>query len=273
MLIAVDTGASKTLIASMDSSGKIIAKTQFPTPKNTNEYVTGVQNAITELIGMETPTAIAVALPGVVKNGIALSCPNLGWTNFDIRPPLIARFPSVPVLVENDANLAGLGETQSLIPMPKFSLYVTVSTGIGTGFTTNGAIDPSLRLSEGGNILVEYDGIPRRWETFAAGSAIRKAYGKYARDITSKRTWDHIADRISRGFLAIIPLTQPDVIIIGGSMGTYFEHYGEQLQNILREKLPAHIPCPPIHQAKHPEEAVIYGCYYHAHTHLSHRKS
>ena len=53
-----------------------------------------------------------------------------------------------------------------------------------------------------------------------------------------------------------------DVIIIGGSVGTYFDRYHEYLEGILVEHLPAHIPCPKIVQAQHPEEAVIYGCYY-----------
>lgn len=269
MLIAVDTGASKTLIARLTADGKITAQIQFPTPKDTTEYLSEIQVTISDLVGGKQPKAIVVALPGVIKDGIASSCPNLGWLNFDVRPSLKKLFPNTPIFVENDANLAGLGETRLLHPQPAFSLYVTVSTGIGTGFTTNGKIDPSLRLSEGGSMLVEYDGVPRRWETFAAGSAIYKAYGKYARDITSKRTWYHIADRISRGFLAVIPLTQPDVIIIGGSMGTYFDKYKDELQILLQEKLPPHITCPPIIQAKHPEQAVIYGCYYHGLTLLT----
>jgi predicted NBD/HSP70 family sugar kinase len=147
---------------------------------------------------------------------------------------------------------------------PNQSLYVTVSTGIGSGIITNGHINDSLRNSEAGHALVEYDGVVQEWEKFASGRAVYKTYGKYAHDITNKRIWNQIADRISRGFLAVIPILQPDVIIIGGSMGTYFAKYGERLQNILKEKLPSHIPCPKFVQAKHPELAVIYGCYYYA---------
>lgn len=69
---------------------------------------------------------------------------------------------------------------------------------------------------------------------------------------------------MSRGFLAVIPVIQPDVIIIGGSIGTYFDQYQAQLKGILKEKLPPHIPLPKLVQAKHPEQAVIYGCYYYA---------
>ncbi|NCS83274.1 ROK family protein, partial [Candidatus Saccharibacteria bacterium] len=61
-----------------------------------------------------------------------------------------------------------------------------------------------------------------------------------------------------------IPVLQPDVIIIGGSIGTYFERYDSDLTAILKDKLPDHIGLPRLVQAQHPEEAVIYGCYYYA---------
>lgn len=35
MLIAIDTGATKTLIASISSSGQILSTELFPTPKKT----------------------------------------------------------------------------------------------------------------------------------------------------------------------------------------------------------------------------------------------
>lgn len=270
MLIAVDTGGTKTLVACFGTDGAIVSELKFPTPKSKASYITHLRQAITEVIGVHKPTVIAVAMPGIVKDGVAVWCNHLGWKNFDVRTPLAEHFPGVPVLVENDANLAGLAETRVLSPTPVSSLYVTVSTGIGTGIMTNGHIDDGLRHSEGGRALVEFDGVVREWESFAAGSAIYETYGKYARDITSKRTWNQIADRISRGFLAVVPIIQPDVIIIGGSIGTYFSQYGTQLQNILREKLPPHIPCPLFLQAQHPEKAVIYGCYYYALDELPH---
>lgn len=111
-------------------------------------------------------------------------------------------------------------------------------------------------------MLVEYDGIVNEWENFASGFAIRRDYGKFARDIHDKKTWKVIADKISRGFLVLIPLLQPDVIIIGGSIGTYFDRYETELESILSKRLPPHITRPDFRQALHPEEAVLYGCYY-----------
>lgn len=264
MIVAIDTGGTKTLVTAFSQGGIAGEKIKFPTPPDQNDYLELLKETLHKTYGGQRVEAIVIAMPAIVKNGVAVWCNNLHWKDFDVASALKGVLGDTPIWVENDANLAGLAETRSREPMPLSSLYVTVSTGIGTGITTNGVIDPGTRLSEGGRMLVEYNGRVREWESFASGKAIYKAYDQYARDITSKRTWNEIADRISRGFLAAIPLLQPDIIIIGGSIGTYFDHYSERLETILRSHLPPHIPCPIIVSAKHPEEAVIYGCYYHA---------
>lgn len=264
MLVTVDTGGTKTLIAPFEQSGVMGEIIKFPTPRAQDEYVALLRKMLQENFGDKLVEALVVALPGIVKDGIAIWCNNLEWRNFDARTALAGVLGDVPILIENDANLAGLAETRILDPMPLSSLYVTISTGIGTGVITNGHIDPGLRYSEGGRALVEFRGKVQEWEDFASGNAIYEEFNTYARDITSSHIWSQIADRISRGFLAAIPIIQPDTVIIGGSIGTYFEHYGAELESILRQKLPSHIPCPVFQAARHPEQAVIYGCYYYA---------
>jgi len=264
MLVTVDTGGTKTLIASFEEDGTIRDTLRFPTPKSEVEYIKQLRTKLEEKYGGEKVEAVVVALPGIVKNGVAIWCNNLAWENFDAQHALSGILGGVPIIIENDANLAGLAETRTLDPIPSSSLYVTISTGIGTGIITNGSIDPGLRYSEGGRTLVEFNGTIREWESFASGKAIHETYGRYARDITDEKTWEDIADRISRGFLAIIPVLQPEVVIIGGSIGTYFSNYAGSLEAILRRALPSHISCPRFLQATYPEEAVVYGCYYYA---------
>ena len=265
MIVAIDTGATKTLVTSFGKNGVMGEQVKFSTPKEPMDYVQELKSTLVALFGDKKVDVIVIASPGVIKNDSYTMNPNLpAWVGFNIRSKMAGVLGNAPILFENDANLAGLGETRQLRKIPAQALYVTVSTGIGSGIITDGHINVALRNSEAGHALIEYDGVVREWESFASGKAIYKAYGKYARDINNKRIWNQIAERISRGFLAVIPILQPDIIIIGGSIGTYFEKYGEQLQNILVEKLPAHINCPKFIQAKHPELAVIYGCYYYA---------
>lgn len=273
MLVTVDTGGTKTLITQFDQKGQIGEVIKFPTPKNQNDYIKVLREILQKNYDSQQVEAVVVGLPGIVKNGVAVWCNNLGWKDFEAGSLLKGVLGEAPVLIENDANLAGLAETRILDPIPLSSLYVTVSTGIGTGVITNGQIDPGLRHSEGGRSLVEFEGVVREWESFASGKAIRTTFGQYARDITSDKIWRQIADRISRGFLAIVPVIQPDIVIIGGSIGAFFDKYGSELENILRQKLPPHIPCPRFIQASHPEYAVIYGCYYYAVDHLSRHTS
>jgi predicted NBD/HSP70 family sugar kinase len=271
MIVTIDTGGTKTLIAQFGPDGPVGSSIKFPTPQNKDDYVALVRKTLQETFADQPVEAVVVGIPGIIKNGVALWCNQLEWKDFDVVAAFTGVLGAAPILVENDANLGGLGEARLLDPIPTSVLYVTISTGIGTGIITNGRIDPGLRLSEGGQMLVEFEGKVRQWESFASGQAILATYGKYARDITDPATWEGIADRISRGFLDIIPLVQPDIVIVGGSMGTHFEKYRTLLEKDLQEKLPPHIPCPRFVAAQHPEKAVIYGCYYYAVDYLASR--
>jgi glucokinase len=264
MIVAVDTGGTKTLIARFDENGSINKTLKFPTPADQQEYVSLLRSTLEKEFNDHPVEALVIGLPGIIKDGVAIWCENLQWKDFDARKAFTGTLEGVPVYIENDANLAGLAETRVINPLPLSALYVTFSTGIGTGVVTSGQIDPGLRHSEGGHMLIEYAGKLQEWEDFASGRSIYHAFGHFASEITSPEAWAEIADRISRGFLTIIPLLQPEVVIVGGSIGTYFNRYEETLRKILDEKLPVHITRPRFIQAAHPEQAVVYGCYYYA---------
>lgn len=265
MIITIDTGGTKTLVAGFNTDGSRGKTVKFATPANPDEYTSQLRSVLQEHFRDENIDAISLALPGVIKDKTAVWFGNLNWKNFDAEAALAGVLgDNIPLLVDNDANLAGLAETRSLNPMPYSSLYATISTGIGVGLTINGKIDPGMSRSEAGHIVLEYEGALDKWEKFASGKSLYNRYGKFARDITDPEDWQDISDRISRGFLAVIPIIQPDVIIIGGSIGTYFDRYGSYLQALLKDRLPSYLDCPPFYQAKDPEEAVIYGCYHNA---------
>ncbi|MFZ1458724.1 MAG: ROK family protein [Candidatus Saccharimonadales bacterium] len=263
MLITVDTGGTKTLVATFNRHGKLVQSERFPTPKDPQEYIELVASTITTLSEGKELDAISVAVPGMVRGMTAVWCPNLGWENVPVGTRLKKHF-SCPIFLENDANLAGLAETRALAHIPDVCLYVTVSTGIGTGIIVDGKLHPGFNNSEAGHMMLEYDGRMREWEKFASGRSIKSTYGKFARDIHDRHVWDQIADKISRGLGALIPLFNPEIIIIGGSIGTYFDRYDHSLRTHLRHYLNDHLALPEIRQAIHPEEAVIYGCYYYA---------
>lgn len=272
MIVAVDVGGTKTLVADFDSDGTPGKQARFLTPHNEMTFLTELINLIKE--NYPDPSeidALCIGLPGRIRDTELEFAANLGWKHIAIQEQLSEHL-KCPIYVENDANLAGLAESRQLGDRDHQGacLYITISTGIGTGVIVNGAIDTSLHQSEGGHMILEYQGKLQEWEAFASGKSIHEIYGKYAHDIKEQSVWNEIADRISRGLLALIPVIRPNAIIIGGSIGTYFESYYQKLEEIIRSHLSPPVDPPTILPARHPEEAVIYGCYYYAVAQLTH---
>jgi glucokinase len=100
-----------------------------------------------------------------------------------------------------------------------------------------------------------------KWEHFASGKAIYEHFGKKAKDIHDADDWRYIVRHLALGFFELIAVCQPDLIIIGGSIGTYFDRYGKLLHEELQKYRIPVVAIPPIVQAQRPEEAVVYGCY------------
>ncbi len=263
MIIAIDTGGTKTLIARFDEVGNKEIITKFPTPRDISEYLEAVATHIKEYTGEKPLTALAVAMPGPIRDQKVLRTPNIGWSDFDVIRDLGNYFPDVPVFLQNDAALAGLAEAREFNPA-KLSLYVTLSTGAGGGISYNGHLFPEFDRFEVGSMRVEYEGQLQRWEDIASGKRFYERHGQYGSDVTDPAIWQNYAERVAVGLQILISLLEPDHLIIGGSMGTHYAKYAEQLKAILEERIAKHMAVTTISQAVHPEEAVIYGCYYYA---------
>lgn len=260
MYLGIDVGGTKTLVATLDDQGVICQREKFPTSKNYAGWRDDLAD-IVEKISTTTFTACGVAVPGRVDRirGIGLDMGNLPWHDVPVKLDL-QKLLDCPVVVENDANLAGLSEAM-LVKEYRRVLYVTISTGIGTGFIVDREIDPSFADSEGGQMLLEYHDKLTPWEDFASGRAIVTRYGKQASEITDKATWKHIAHDIALGLINLIAIVQPEIIILGGSVGAHYVKYSESLQEALTHYATPLVPIPHIKQASRPEEAVVYGCY------------
>jgi predicted NBD/HSP70 family sugar kinase len=262
MLVAVDTGGTKTLVAVFDTDGVIVAKQKFPTPVDVTDYLAELTKTIDDLISTPDITCISIALPGTIVDGRMVWAGNLGWHDTDMRALLGGHY-SCPIIVENDANLAGLAEARAFTPIPDKCLYITISTGIGTGIITNGKIDSNFSTSEGGEIIIEHDGTLQFWEKFASGKALLEKYGMLASDITDPAVWEEVAHNVAAGLLVHCPILRPDIVIIGGGVGAHFDKFGPRVTEILVDTMKDMYHTKVV-KASHPEEAVIYGCYYHA---------
>lgn len=263
MIVTIDTGGTKTLIASFTGAGEKRIITKFPTPRDVTEYLEAVVSAIRESTDVSTIRAIAVAIPGPIRDQKVLRTPNIGWSDFDVISDLGAYFPGVPMFLQNDAALAGLAEAREFDPA-ELSVYVTLSTGAGGGISYNGHLFPEFDRFEVGSMRVEYEGRLQRWEDVASGKSFYERHSQYGSDVDDPVIWQDYAERVAVGMQILISLLEPDHLIIGGSMGTHYAKYADKLHAILDERIAKHMAATTISQAVHPEEAVIYGCYYYA---------
>lgn len=262
MIVAVDTGGTKTLVAVFNTDGKVVAKQKFPTPADLDQYLAELKSTVDSMTAEQEITCLSIALPGTIVNGQMIWAGNLGWKDIDMHA-LLSDHYECPIIVENDANLAGLAETRALEHIPQVCLYITVSTGVGTGIISNGRIDPEFSTNEGGQIVLEHEGAFKRWESFASGKAIYEKYGKLASEIDDETAWREIGMNVARGLLATSALIRPDIVVIGGGVGTHFDKFkAPLLETLTTNTIDKYVPL--VIRAAHPEEAVVYGCYYHA---------
>lgn len=260
MIIAVDTGGTKTLVARFTEAGYPEQVVKFPTPKEIDQYLQRVTDHIHIVANGQSFDTISIALPGVVRDGVALWCPNLNWRNVPIHSLLKERFPTANIIVANDANMAGLASMHRLDTMPRCGLYVTIGTGVGTSVVLNGEIIPALSDCEGGHMIVPYNEKSHIWEHIASGRALHTTFGDLS-SATLPEVWSDIAERIAAGLQPLVAFTQPDIIVIGGSISSFVDYFIDTLYGLLAERLPAGIAVPKIISAPHSEEIVLYGCY------------
>lgn len=262
MYVGVDIGGTKTLVAVLDEHGVITEHSKFPTPHDYSEFLRDLSKVIAGLKAKEFAAgAVGIPAPSIDReHGVGINFSNLPWRNV----PILQDTEDIchcPIAIENDAKLAALSEAMLLKGKYKKVLYVTISTGIGIGLVVDGIIDTSIGDGGGRTILLEHDGKIMPWEDFAGGRAIVARYGKKASEISDEATWKAICRDLAKGFIHLIALMQPEVIVIGGGVGTYFDRYGKLLQTEIENYQIPLIKLPVLVEAQRPEEAVVYGCY------------
>ena len=137
MILAIDIGGTKTLIALFSKRGRILRRRKFKTAQGSKTFVHELTNNLSDFTHRKI-TGVVVAIPGVVQKNYSVSFGNRKWDNIDLITPLKELF-DCPIWFENDANLAVLYEGFRL---PGRTVFLTFSTGIGGGISDRNRIAP-----------------------------------------------------------------------------------------------------------------------------------
>lgn len=217
--------------------------------------------------------AIAVASPGPLdpRSGTILATPNIPeWVDFPLAGSLSEKF-GVPVFVENDANLAGLGEWKYGAGRGHHNvLYITVSTGVGGGVIIE---DHLLQGEHGlaaelGHITIDPDGPlcscgkSGHVESYAAGpgivryvrerlaagaqSVLRPDPGLSAHDVADAANQGdplgcealaRAGEHLGIGLANFLHIFDPSIVIFGGGVSQSGDCLFEPMRRSLRERV------------------------------------
>jgi predicted NBD/HSP70 family sugar kinase len=267
-ILAVDLGATHGRLAVLDGAATPLAERAIETQIHTgpDQVLDRSCTILLELLEEcqrkpATVCGIGIGIPGPVNSATsrAVQPPIMpGWHDFPIKEAVQARI-AAPVLVENDANLMALAESQLNYPNSPSMLYVKVATGIGAGIVIAGEIYDGV---DGGAGDIGHIKIPAAagyrcncgsegcLAAVASGSAIARrladAHGATSSRDVVRLVQNGVADavtatrdagRLIGGVLATaVSLLNPGVLVLGGDMAQTNEHFLLGLREVLYQQ-------------------------------------
>ena len=167
--VGIDLGGTFVKAALVSENGEIVFKNKLPIGFTTKKQT--ILNTIAQIIQetIDKATAaqlnvdgIGIGTPGIIYEGVVLGgSENLdGWENLDLVTYFSEVF-NLPVKVDNDANLMGLGEFHyGAAKSCTDVVFLTIGTGIGGAVIINGALYGGYknRGTELGHIVMQHSG-------------------------------------------------------------------------------------------------------------------
>jgi glucokinase len=170
-VIGVDLGGTNVRACAYSENGEPAGR-KFENPSRGQDGVQAVIESVASTIQQAiagascSPKAIGLAIPGHINNkqGIVRWSPNFGhevngvfepWKDIPIREPL-SKLVDLPLFMDNDANMAALGEYRFGTGRNKAKAFVmfTLGTGIGSGII----LSPESVIGEAGGPLIVVGG-------------------------------------------------------------------------------------------------------------------
>ena len=243
--------------------------------------------------------ALAICVPSAVdpRTGLVAFANNLpGWRNIDLRRALAKEF-RIPVYLENDANMAAIGEHwRGVARDVQHFVFLAFGTGIGSGIFTNGRLY-SGRTGNAGELFRLHLEWPRWAEDFgdlgyfesqvsgigiaAAGrAALAAAVAAPGRNLAAERDARFVFEASRLGNPAaravldkaftmmgvavadLVTVLDPDLIVFGGGVSTGApELLLETVNRVVRH---IHPDPPPVRLSALQDQAQIHGAIFSA---------
>lgn len=283
VVFAADLGGTHLRVAAVDRNGEVYYRQMQPTPKaeKPNEIVRALIDAVHEAESKTAEqggliSAVSLAVPGTVNvaAGVVVKAPNVPCLDgFRLSAALESEL-EWPVILENDANAAAIGEMwQGAGRGHRTLICVTLGTGVGGGIILDGKLWRGADGSAGelGHIGVDpFAGVACTCgsrgclEVYASATAIvrmtREARPRYpnsilhnTEDLTSQKIYqagregDELAIEVFRrmgvylgiGLASLVNILNPEIVVIGGGLSNGWDLFEKHMhQQVLERAFP-----------------------------------
>jgi predicted NBD/HSP70 family sugar kinase len=296
-LIGVDMGGSVMAGGVTDLNGEILVRRRktLPPPRDGEASLALVSDFVRELLRQAPDPArvwgVGIGVPSwtLAAEGLVCSAPSLAWQNYPLRQKLEAAL-ALPVFIENDVNLAALGEHWRGAGHGISDIVVIyVGNGIGAGIVVGGELcrGSSFAAGEIGYMLVGIDSLKKTYqqrgclESLASCPAILERSGSRSQKRSAHQPPSDSEGALSRLFAAaeagektarkvlaeterylslavanIACLLNPEMIIVGGTIAPYA---GRLLKGIHRQVARTVPVVPRLAASTLGKDAVIQG--------------
>ena len=258
IVLAADLGATHGRLAVATAAGEVLAERVIEsaiargptTVLNTvhKEFATVLK---TSGRARSSVRGIGMGVPGPVNwttGRIARSISMPGWDDYPVRDELAEHY-DVPAVVDNDANLLGLGEQRRVYPAAHLILFVKVGTGIGASVVLDGELLRGSDSAEGDIGHAKIIGVDETCSSCGArGCLSATASGRaMVRDLQrlghAPETTRDVVALVRRGepeavrivttagralgdvLSTAVSLLNPDVVVIGGDIAHAHEQF------------------------------------------------
>jgi len=277
-VIGIDVGGTSIKGARFAADGTIVRRSVVPTPQH--DVAGTVRSLAAELVddsagahdGTDSAvTAVGVAVPGIVEDGVVRYATNLAWRDVPLRA-LLTDALGLPVTVAHDVSAAALSESGT-----GELLYVSLGTGIGAAVVAGGQVRRGAtgQVAELGHIPVWPDGEPCACgqcgclEVYASAAGIARRHGtpgatsadilaRLGSDPAADAAWSDAVTALGLALATATLLLDPARIVLGGGLA----QAGEVLLEPARVALAGRLtwrPAPPVLGARYGLDAGVRG--------------
>lgn len=194
LTIGVDIGGTKVAAGVVDLSGAVLARARRDTPaEDPAALLDTIVEVVRELAAAHRAEAVGIGAAGWIDatRSIMLFAPNIAWRDEPLRE-YVATAVGLPVVVENDANVAAWAEFRygAARDADDSMAMFTIGTGVGGGIVLGGNLIRGAHgiAAELGHLSMVPGGLPcgcgRRGclEQYASGNALVRYAQSGAKD-------------------------------------------------------------------------------------------